>query len=135
MRSATTKGALPDSCHSPACIEERRLVKPIARSIAFQLLAPELRPRRRDAAEAAIVSVPEAAMNQHHGAPPRQDDVRPSGQLADVGPVPEPASMKGLSDRYLDLGIPAANAGHHAAAGSRVDDVGHGAGQPCGSSN
>lgn len=68
------------------------------------------------------MTVPEAAVDEDHGAVFGQANVRLARQVA-VQAIAEAASVQRLADQQFRFGVLAANTGHHPAAGRRIDDV------------
>lgn len=68
------------------------------------------------------MAVPEAAMDQDYRSVFRQADVWLAGQIA-VQTVAKATGVQRFSDQQFGLGVLAANAGHHPAAGRRINDV------------
>ncbi|HET8635557.1 MAG TPA: hypothetical protein VFL96_01775 [Acidobacteriaceae bacterium] len=54
-------------------------------------------------------------------------DVRPTREARASQPISETSGMERMTHKPLQLGIGAADAGHHPAAGRMIDDIGHAA--------
>ena len=122
----TPAGAFPDDRNTPARCAEVVDVPAVPRHICRELALPEVRARSRGCREtAALVTMPEAAMDEHGTAPACQHDVRSPGEMSAVQAVSEACSMKRLAEFYLGTGIPALYASHHARARGAIDYVSH----------
>lgn len=109
--------ALPDDGHTPAKSPKRLHVSPVAVDIAQELPLPELfvGPGCGGVA-AAFVSMPEAAVDEHHRPVLREHKVRRAGQLSDMKSIAKsPGEKKGAKGSFRP-GVLSANARHHAAA-------------------
>jgi len=75
---------------------------------------------------AAAMSVPEAAMNEHHDAAAGKDDVRRAREVASVHAeaIAHPAQER--ADRKLRSGVLPPDAGHHSAPLGGGEGVDHG---------
>lgn len=71
----------------------------------------------------AIVPVPEAPMHEDHRPILRQAHIRITRKVLAMNPVAKTARVKRLANGQFGLGVLASNAGHHPAAGYRVDNV------------
>lgn len=109
--------ALPDGGYTPAKSPKRLHVSPVAVDIAQELPLPELfvGPGCGGVA-AAFVSMPEAAVDEHHRPVLREHEVRRAGQLSDMKSIAKsPGEKKGAKGPFRP-GVLSANARHHAAA-------------------
>ena len=96
--------------------------------VGVELLVPELWPGFRPAKQIAFVPVPETAVYEDDRPKPGQDNVRPSGQVAEVEPVAKPRRVQGFADHQFGLRVTGSDRRHVAAARSRVMNVGHASG-------
>lgn len=71
------------------------------------------------------MAVPEAAMDENDGPVPGEDDVRPTGQRANVQPETKTVSMQGASNGSFDSCVTPPNSGHDLATFLLREDVGH----------
>jgi hypothetical protein len=78
---------------------------------------------------AALVAMPEAAVHEHDGAVFFEYQVGAPRQRPRVEAVAQSRSVEEASETQLWTSVSLANPGHHARAGSGVDDVRH-CGQP-----
>lgn len=94
--------------------------------IAIDFLQPPFRSRLwDDEIFAALMTMPEAAMNEDDGFVFGQDDVGFARQGFVVELVAEALGMEETADEHLGLGVFAADLTHVIAAGSFVVDVCH----------
>jgi len=85
----------------------------VARDVPSALLGPEAGVRPRDdAAIAAAVQVPEAAVDEDHPAAPGKDEVRPAGQILHVLAEMNAQAAEEAADEKLRLRIRATDGGH-----------------------
>ena len=73
----------------------------------------------------AVMPVPKTAMHKNHCPVTRQNDIRLSWQFADMQPEAEPVPVQETAHQFFGLRVAAAYAGHHPAAGCRIDNIGH----------
>ena len=109
--------ALPYDGYTPAKSPKRLHVSPVAADIAQELPLPELfvGPGCGGVA-AAFVSMPEAAVDEHHRPVFREHKVRGAGQRSDMKSIAKsPSEKKGAKGSFRPS-ILSANARHHAAA-------------------
>jgi hypothetical protein len=71
------------------------------------------------------MTMPEAAVNKHNGAPAGKNQIRPSRKLSIMQPIPEAARMQRSTYQHLRPGVLPPYAGHHPAADFGRDDVSH----------
>lgn len=64
-------------------------------------------------------------MNEDHAAIPRQYDIRIPRKRPVMQPEPHSETVQPLPDNEFRSSILAADTGHHAASGSRIDNVCH----------
>lgn len=107
------QGALPDHYNSPTGSKETLDRGGIPLSIPGEFLAPEIDPARGQPEETAIgVGVPEASVDEYHGAPSREHQIRTPGQSR-MQPEPQATLPQTRPQHLFWPGIPAADAGHH----------------------
>ena len=111
------QGALPDDRHAPAESMEHLRMAPVASDISLEFLPPEIfiGPGSGCVA-AAFMSVPEAAMDEHHRSVLREHKIRRAGQLSYMKSIAKSPDEKKRSKGSLRPSILSANARHHAAA-------------------
>ncbi len=86
----------------------------ISRNVRRKLFIPELWARcRNGCVPASLMSVPEAAMDEDHGFPARQDNIRAPGQFSIMKPVSQAERMQRLAQGDLRPGVGALDACHH----------------------
>lgn len=109
--------ALPDGGYTPAKSLKRLHVAPIAVDIAQELPLPELFVGLGcGGVAAALVSMPEAAVDEHHRPVLREHKVRRARQLSDMKSIAKsPGKKKGAKGPFRP-GVLSANVRHHAAA-------------------
>jgi len=96
---------------------KRRQVPTIAISVCLALLGPELRVRLRDhSAEAAVVHVPIAAVNENHPSFGAKHKIGSTRQPTAVQPIPKPHRINDPSNEEFRLRVLAADAAHVEAA-------------------
>lgn len=72
----------PHYARAPSCRSETVEIALISGNIRRKLFIPELWARCwNGCVPAPFMAVPEAAMNENHSFPAREDDIRPPGQL------------------------------------------------------
>jgi hypothetical protein len=69
--------------------------------------------------------MPEAAMNKHHRAPLRKDEIRLSWQVFAMQAKAQTSGMQCTPKKHFRLGIARPDPGHHAAADIGRDDIRH----------
>ncbi len=74
------KGALPDHGMTPACFIQSLQRLLIPHGIAVQLLTPEVSSALRPPEQAALVAMPEAAMDENDSTEAGQNNIRLPGQ-------------------------------------------------------
>lgn len=101
----------------------------VARDVSVELALPELNPALRRVREpAAVVTVPETAVNEDHLPPARHSDVRAAWKSFPVKAVADTKSPKRAADGDLRGGVLSPDRGHVGASALSADSVGHGAG-------
>lgn len=111
------QGALPDDRHAPAESMEHLRMAPVASDISLEFLPPEIfiGPGSGCVA-AAFMSVPEAAMDEHHCSVLWEYKVGGAGQPPHMKSISKtPGEKKGAKYPFRP-GVLSANARHHAAA-------------------
>lgn len=103
---------LPDDQRTPSLTDDSCERVAITLAIAVDLGCPEFRPGRRQTEQGAIMSVPEAAMDEDHGAMNGKHEIRLSGQPLVVEPVAQAKRMQTAPDDHLRPGIGSADARH-----------------------
>lgn len=71
------------------------------------------------------VPMPKAPMHENHSPVLWEHQVRSTWEISVVQAVPESLGMKSASNDLFRLCVLAPNAGHHPAAGRRVNDIRH----------
>lgn len=109
--------ALPNGGHTPAKRLKHLHVPPVAINIVLEFPLPELFVGIRSGGiAAALVSMPEAAVNEHHRLMLRKHKVGRAGQLSDMKSIAKSPGEKTRPKGPLRPSILSANARHHAAA-------------------
>lgn len=111
------QGALPDDRHAPAESMEHLCMVPVASDISLEFLSPEvfIGPGSGCVA-AAFMSVPEAAMDEHHRSALREHKVGGAGQFTHMKSISKtPGEKKGPKHPFRP-GVLSTDARHHAAA-------------------
>lgn len=72
----------------------------------------------------AVMVVPEAPVNEDHGIPSREDNIRFAGK-EDMYAETKSRGVEPFPQYQFRFGILPANAGHHPAAHFTADDVSH----------
>lgn len=114
---------LPNDEAPPALLIKLQRNLQVPFSVTPDLRLPEQAACTGKAKEAAVMSVPEAAVNEYGCTVARQDEIRPARYVLSVETKPESESMKSTADQALGTGVAASYATHHAAARHLVDDV------------
>ena len=119
--------AFPDGERPPPKSQQRSVRSFIARHVCRELGIPELdsgRWYRRQ--PAALVSMPEASMNEYGAPVPWKDEIRTARQRPIIRLEPQTGTMQVTADQHLGLRVPPTNPPHHRGALLRADDVDHG---------
>ncbi|RKQ70573.1 hypothetical protein BCL74_2521 [Oceanibaculum indicum] len=120
------QGALPYRRHAPPVFEESCANGAVSSDVRIELRPPELRPSCRYGRVAAtLMSVPEAAMHEDHGAVLWKDKVRSAVNLAEMKPEAETARVQCPPESQLRLGVLSPDPRHHPGTGLLVHDIGH----------
>ena len=118
--------ALPHRRYSPSVFEEFCTNGAVPSDVRFELRPPEVRPGCRYGRVAApLVSVPEAAVHEDHGAVLRKDKVRSTMNLAGMKPEAKTARVQCPPESQLGLGVLSPDPRHHPGTGLLVHDIGH----------
>ena len=118
------QGALPYSCHAPPVFDEFCANGAVSSDVRIELRPPELWPGCRDGRVAApLVSVPEAAMHEDHGAVLRKNKVRSTVNLGGMKPEAETARVQCPPESQLRLCILSPHGGHHPRTGYLIDII------------
>ena len=129
-RGPFAKAAFPDDNDTPAHQFQQALIFGIAAPVAFNLRSPPFRFRFwHFEARASRMAVPEATVDEDHGAILGQDEVGFAGQgfvfrAVHREPVAEPVEHRAQGQFRLRVASP--DAGHDLGAFFRSEDVGHG---------
>lgn len=103
--------ALPDDHHPPPDFPEFSPHDPVSFHIPLKLPAPEIDPCLRHVTKAAaLVPVPETAVNQNNRPVTRQNNIGAAGQVRNVEAKPVAKAVEDRANRQLRLGVAAANA-------------------------
>lgn len=107
----------PDSGHTPAKRTKHFHVSLVAVDIALELSLPKIFIGLRGGGVAtAIVSMPEATVDEHNRLVFQEHKVRRAGQLSNMKSIAEPPDEKKRTKGSLRPGVLSANTRHHAAA-------------------
>lgn len=109
--------ALPDDRHAPAERMEHPRMAPVTIDIFLELLLPEhLVGPGSGGIATALVSMPEAAVDENHGPVLRKHKVWGAGQSPHMKSISKPLGEKKGAKYPFRPGVLSANARHHAAA-------------------
>jgi len=87
--------AFPDDSDLPPQFPQCGGVSPVPGDILFELCLPELDVAARSRCEAATpMAMPEAAMDEYNGAPPREHNVRFTREVPPMEPESEACRVK-----------------------------------------
>lgn len=118
--------ALPNDAAPISQFEESLHVPPVAGHVGRKLRFPEVGTRRgRGGVPAALVHMPEAAMDEDSSVPSRQHQVGAAGKPPYVQAKSESRSMKPLPKRQLGRRVLTPDASHHPGSRAGVHDVRH----------
>lgn len=120
-----SKGALPYYDHSPALHRERPFDPFVSRTVARNLLSPEICSRRGNLCTVAIMTMPEAAMNEDGSSVLCQRNVRRAWKIFLVQCISESKRMEGSSEQHLGLGVAFANPTHVPTTLCPIAAIGH----------
>jgi hypothetical protein len=109
--------AFPNHEHTPAELAERGFGAGVTPSIGPEFGYPNGPSGFRSGGpRAALVAVPEATVNEHHGPVSRQDDVGRAGQSPRTHSEAEPGPMKERPDAQFRGGVARADSRHDSAS-------------------
>ena len=74
----------------------------------------------------AVVSVPEATVDEYRQPASREDKIGATGEIFPVQPETETELVRNAANDEFRLGVPTFDPGHHLASPPVVDDVRHG---------
>lgn len=97
----------------------------VARNVSRQFRQPELATRSGRSTAAAVVPVPEAAVDEDGKPTAGKDDVGTTRETTPVKAESEPHPMKGGTDGELRGGVSVTDEAHDSAALGAWVDVGH----------
>ena len=117
--------ALPYREAAPSGVGQRLFHLRVTFAVPPQLLRPKFPPCRRQTEHPAVMSVPEAAVNENCRTVPREDDIRFSRKLLNIRAVPETPRMQRLSYGHFRPRVLAAHRRHHPASGQPVHVICH----------
>lgn len=121
------QGALPNRRYAPSIFQKCRTHGAVPSDVRLELCLPELRPGRWAGRVAtALVSVPEAAVHEDHGAILRKDKVRSTVNLVGMKPEAETARVQCPPESQLRLCILSPHGGHHPRTGYLIDIIRYG---------
>lgn len=89
----------------------------IPRDVFPDLLAPKLFPTLWPTKQVAIVTVPEASMDEENGIAAGEHEVRLAWKVPVMQPKTESAPVQRGPDRQLRFGVLSLDTGHHPASG------------------
>ena len=109
--------ALPDDRYAPAESMEHLRMAPVSSDICLEFLPPEIFiGLGSGCVAAAFMSVPEAAMDEHHRSVLREYKVGRAGQSPYMKSISKTSGEKERAKYPFRLGVLSANARHHATA-------------------
>lgn len=109
--------AFPDDSHAPAKSVEHLRMAPVSIDIPLEFLPPELLVGPGSGCvAAALMTVPETTVDEHHRPVLREHKVGGAGQLPHMKSISKPSGEKKGAKRSFRPGVLSANARHHAAA-------------------
>lgn len=92
---STAKAALPDNGDTPSGGPQGSNVPCIAFDVVVKLRLPECRVGGGRGGQAAIgMAMPEAAVHEHNGAKPGENEIGPPRQFSGVQTIAQPCSVK-----------------------------------------
>ena len=116
---------LPYNQDPPAGFCEQLLVSKISIDIVDKFFPPERLTCLRDISFPTTVSVPEAAVDKNHSAPPCKHQIRAAGQLPNMLPKAITHCVERTTDKQLGLSVNTANTAHLSAPLRRCHYVRH----------
>lgn len=118
----------PDNENPPSDLSQQFRLGEISLVVAPKLCCPEPCPRARDAKIlAALMRMPETAVDEDHRVEFRQHDIRAAGQTSNMKPVSQPLSVQTSPDQHFGLCVLAADPGHHLGSRHRGSAFSHAA--------
>lgn len=106
------QAAFPHSQNTPAVLLQLADRAVVTRAVAFNFFLPEFLPCGGPLEQMTVMAMPEAAVDEDHGAVFRKDKVGPSRQPAVMQPIPESFCMQRAPDEQLRGGIAAPDTAH-----------------------
>ena len=126
MESRSLQVAFPHGEDAPAFASKALLVAAVPQPIPVELFLPEDAIGLWHHCKFAVrVLVPEAPVNKNHDVKSRQNDVGPSGQVANVQSKSKSLGMEKPSNGHFRPRIASSNPRHHATSGRAIKDVCH----------
>ena len=117
----------PDHDHVPSGFPQNAVILLVACLVGADFVFPEFDIRfRHDEFVAAVVTVPETAVDEDHGAVFPQNDVGSAGDVLHVQAVAVAVLPQPFADEDFRLGVFAADVRHVQVTLSRGEGVGHG---------
>ena len=118
--------ALPDHNDSPTQIAQCSLVSCVPRHVFLKLLRPELNPGLRAIGiPAAVMPMPETAMNEYYGSIPWKYQVWRTRKIPAMQAKTEPEPVGDATDGQFRRGVPSLDARHDLATLLGIHDVSH----------
>lgn len=117
--------ALPDDLDPPSRGEKEIYGADVAGLIGLNLPAPKGTPGLGPVRRLTRVTVPKAAMHEHNGPEPREDEIGASRQITLVQAVSETGGMHRAAHAHLGLGVLSPNGRHDAASDGGDATSGH----------
>ena len=128
LRHRRPESAFPDHSDPPPAVVEAIHRPAVPRDVGGELLRPELGVRLRcGGLPTARMTMPEAAVDEHHGMVPRKDQVGSARKAAIGGPVPQTTGVEGPAQDDLGLAVGPRDGGHDPRSNGSGDGVGHAA--------
>ena len=123
--AGTLQRAFPYNQRAPTLPAQSGDVFRIPYDVCLEFLAPFFGICRRPLEKVALVTMPEAAIDENYGPILGKDDIRPSGKAPRVQPEPEPTPMQLTPDGELGRRVLAPDSCHHPGSCRSVDYVCH----------
>ena len=125
-RPIPTQCALPDDRYTPAGYQQFLSRSQIALNVSLELRLPETRSGgRHGRVGAAIVTVPEASMNEADSSEATECQVGLTGKFPIMEPVSEATPMKCSAESKFRFRVLAGDARHHARSGRLIHYIDH----------
>lgn len=115
--------ALPDVQNSPPLSKQLSCCSLIPRYVASNLVLPEVFAGRRPAEQCAVMTMPEAAMDENDSTPPWEHKVRLAGKSLHMKSIAVAQSVQPTPDLHLRLCVRCPDTCHHPATYIGRDDV------------